>query len=114
MNKVLKDKSNNKNYYNTDDISGSKKATIDLHYFSNEYHLPVRCGTETIDIKWDTGAYGLIINTEDFIKIKALSDLEPNDGLNIKSTGIQQHSMFAGGNSSLGEVWILDGLILEV
>ena len=102
--------SNNENNYNSDDLSGSKKTTIGLHYFSNEYHLPIGFGTETIHIKWDTGAYGLIINTEDFIKIKALCDLEPNDGLNIKSTGIQQQSMFAGGNSSLGEVWILDGV----
>jgi len=102
--------SNNKNYYHSDDLSGSKKATIDLHYFSNEYHLPIGFGTETIDIKWDTGAFGLVVNNEDFIEIKALCDLEPNDGLNIKSTGIQQRSLFGGGNSSLGEVWILDGI----
>jgi len=63
--------SNDRNHYNQDDVTGAKKTVIDMHYFSNEYYLPIRVGTKSIDIKWDTGAYGLVVNSEDFTTLKS-------------------------------------------
>ena len=63
--------SNDRNHYNQDDVTGAKKTVIDMHYFSNEYYLPIRVGKKSIDIKWDTGAYGLVVNSEDFTTLKS-------------------------------------------
>jgi hypothetical protein len=100
--------SNNRNHYNQDDVNGAKKTVIDMHYFSNEYYLPIRVGKKSIDIKWDTGAYGLVVNSEDFTTLKKLCD--QNDDVYMESTGIQQQSIYANGQGALGEIWVLNGL----
>ena len=100
--------SNDRNHYNQDDVNGAKKTVIDMHYFSNEYYLPIRVGTKSIDIKWDTGAYGLVVNSEDFTTLKKLCD--QNDDVYMESTGIQQQSIYANGQGALGEIWVLNGL----
>ena len=100
--------SNDRNHYNQDDVTGAKKTVIDMHYFSNEYYLPIRVGTKSIDIKWDTGAYGLVVNSEDFTTLKKLCD--QNDDVYMESTGIQQQSIYANGQGALGEIWVLNGL----
>lgn len=100
--------SNDRNHYNQDDVTGAKKTVIDMHYFSNEYYLPIRVGTKSIDIKWDTGAYGLVVNSEDFTTLKKLCD--QNDDAYMESTGIQQQNIYANGQGALGEIWVLNGL----
>ena len=100
--------SNDRNHYNQDDVTGAKKTVIDMHYFSNEYYLPIRVGKKSIDIKWDTGAYGLVVNSEDFTTLKKLCD--QNDDVYMESTGIQQQSIYANGQGALGEIWVLNGL----
>jgi hypothetical protein len=102
--------SNNHNHYNQDHLNGPKKTAIDMHYFSDEYYLPIRVGTKSIDIKWDTGAYGLVVNAEDFSTLKKICDQNDDDDIYIEFTGIQQQSYSANGQGTLGEICVLNGL----
>ena len=102
--------SNDRNHYNQDHLNGAKKTVIDMHYFSNEYYLPIGVGSMSIDIKWDTGAYGLVVNSEDFATLNTLCDQDGNDNVYMESTGIQKQSIYANGQGALGEIWVLNGL----
>ena len=62
-------KTNDRNHYNRDDIIGGSNSTVMLETLNDAAFIEIGFGNTKTNIKWDTGAYGLVLSKYDFKKL---------------------------------------------
>ena len=60
---------NDRNHYNRDDIIGGSSSTVLLEILNDAAFIEIGFGNTKTNIKWDTGAYGLVLSKYDFKKL---------------------------------------------
>jgi len=103
-------KRNDKNHYEAADVTGPPETIVDITYVNNQAFLPVEIGDVFLDIKWDTGAFGLVFSKTDFGKL-INSGVEILDlDLSISTVGVlgipSETSVFIIKEVSIGDMTI--------